>query len=59
MISSVDFKELENKVIRHKASIDTSKDDIVYNLTQIDEEQKTLKTLSDNLNVLRYSYEYL
>ena len=59
MISSVDFKELENKVIKHKASIDTSKEDILYNLEQIKEEQKTLEELSKSLNTLNYSYAYL
>ena len=59
MISSVDFKELENKVIKHKASIDTSKEDILYNLEQIKEEQKTLEELTRSLNTLNYSYTYL
>lgn len=59
MISSVDFKDLENLAIRHKAKIDTSKNDIIYNLEQIKKEQESLNSLTSNLNTLRYSYEYL
>ncbi len=59
MISSVDFKELENKVIKHKASIDTAKEDIVYNLSQIKQEQETLEGLTQNLKTLNFSYAYL
>ena len=55
----IDFKELVNKTIEHKAVVDSSKRDIRNNEILIKQEQEKLSNLIRERDLTKFSYDYL
>lgn len=55
----IEFTDILNKAISHKAAIDTSKRDIQDNKVLIEKEQDKLHSLTRSLEVTKFSYAYL